>query len=73
MFVERWMLDKLQPDVAAYVEINASRQEIAAGFERMIFGPLEAPAAEEMLGPIVHEVAARKLQTVMGALLTSGP
>jgi len=73
MFVERWMLDELQPDVAAYVEINASRQEIAAGFERMIFGPLEAPAAEEMLGPIVHEVAARKLQTVMGALLTSGP
>ena len=60
-FVTRKMLDSLGDLVRGAVEIVAGPEEIEAGFRRMRFAPHEAPVAMEMLGPVVHEEAAREL------------
>lgn len=69
LFVSRAMLDDIGRDVAEVVEVVATRDEIDAGRDRMIFSPLEEPVASEMLGPVVHETAARLLQEKLGRYL----
>jgi len=61
VFVDRNMLDRLSDQVAAIVEVVATREEVLAGRDRMQFTPLDAFAVKEMLGPVVHEIATRKL------------
>ena len=69
MFVDRWMLEALGEHLAGVVEVVATPDEIAAGFERMMYTALEEPAAQEMLGPVVHEAAAQKLYEVLAPLI----
>lgn len=68
MFVNRKMLDSLQDQVAGEIEIVATQDELTAGFERMMYTPLEEPAAAEMLGPIVHQAAALQLRDAIRQL-----
>ncbi len=60
-FITRKMLDALDDLVRGRIEIVAGPDEIEAGHRRMRFQPHEAPAALEMLGPVVHEEAAREI------------
>jgi hypothetical protein len=69
MFVDRSMIDQLTAQTPLYVEVIATQDEIDAGFERMVFSPMEEPAACEMLGPIVHQATARELIEVLRPLV----
>ncbi len=69
LFVDRAMLDSLTGAVTRTVEIVATPEERAAGLERMSFGELERPAAEEMLGPVLHERLAAALVPVLKTML----
>ncbi len=67
-FLGRSMLDQLSDLVVGVVEIVATPDEISAGHERMYFSQMEEPAARQMLGPVVHEAAALKLETLLATL-----
>ncbi len=58
--LQRDMIEGLLGENIYLVEIVATPEEIAAGHERMIFTPWEQAAVSQMLGPIVHQKAARQ-------------
>ncbi len=66
-FVTRRMLDALGGRFDALVEVVVGREEIDAGFSRMLVSPHEEPAARRLLGPIAHQQAAMKLRDVIAA------
>ncbi len=70
LFVTRSMVEEIGDQVECVVEVVATRDEIDAGLQRLVYGPMEEPAAREMLGPVVHESAARKLRGALGVLAT---
>ena len=69
LFIDKSMIAKLSSIVPDVVEIIAEPQERRDGLEEMAFGPLEQPAAEEMLGPVVHRRAAAALAPVIARLM----
>ena len=69
LFVDRAMMDELSELADAVVEVAGTREEIEAGQSRMLFAPMEEPVAREMLGPVVHESAARQLQETLALFL----
>jgi len=60
--LDRAMIDQLLSDNVGLLEIVGTPEEISAGHDRMIFTRWEEAAARQMLGPIVHQEAARRLQ-----------
>ena len=64
-FVDRNMLRILSGLVDDYVEIVAKPKEREAGWEQMVFAPLEEPIAEGVLGPVVHRRTADFLSDVI--------
>ncbi len=69
LLVSRRMLEQLENLSAGLVEVTASREEVEAGLVRMLFSPLEQFKAAQMLGPVVHERAARELaEALQGAV-----
>ena len=69
LFVHREMMNELSAVVTKVIEVVATRDEIDAGRHRMVYSPLEEPVAQEMLGPVVHEAAARSLQKALAEFL----
>lgn len=69
MFVDRAMLEAISVRTLDLVEVAVQPDEVAAGFDRMIYTALEEPAAMEMLGPVAHEAVAKKLHDAVGRLL----
>ncbi|AJE45338.1 DUF6473 family protein [Celeribacter indicus] len=69
LFVTRAMLEEIRPAVKGLVEVVGTREEVAQGCDRMIRSDLDAPAAREMLGPVVQEKAAAVLQDALARLL----
>ena len=65
LLVDRAMLDTVVAAGARLVEVVATEEEISAGYERMLFGPAEGPAARQFLGPVAHQEAARRLMPFM--------
>ena len=61
LFIDRDMINSLAADVEAKLEIVGQPQEIERGYDEMIFGQMEQPAAAEMLGPVVHRRTAQEL------------
>lgn len=59
--VERWMIERLRPEVAGVIEVIASPHALAQGTRGMVLGALELPAAKGMLGPAAHREAAAAL------------
>ncbi|MEZ5716759.1 MAG: DUF6473 family protein [Paracoccaceae bacterium] len=70
--VERWMIEKLRPQVADVVEVVASPAALAQGTGGMVFSDLEAPAAKGMLGPAAHDEAAQEVVRHLARLLAPG-
>jgi hypothetical protein len=68
LFVDRDMIEQLAEFNVELVEVVATPEEVAAGQLRMVFTQLEQPKAHEMLGPVVHEAAARALSAQIAAL-----
>lgn len=71
LFVDRAMLNAISDYADELVEVVARREEIEAGRDHMVFAEMEYGAAQEMLGPIVHERVADALQPVLTSL--TGP
>jgi len=69
LYVDRDMIERLRPMVTEVVEVSASSKAQALGTEGMIFSQMEAPAASEMLGPMVHTEAAQALADPLANLL----
>ena len=67
MFVQSEMLDALAAANCEFVKVIATQEEIAAGIDRMVFNAAEEPAAEQMLGPIVHQEVAKRLAGILKA------
>lgn len=68
LFVDRAMLNAIVNQTAGLVEVVAIREEIEAGFDRMVHTQLEELAAREMLGPVVQEAAANALRDRLNQL-----
>lgn len=62
LFIDRPLIEGLRSAVDGIVEVRTSQHAQDVGTEGMLFGPLEQPAAEHMLGRIAHQEAA----TVLG-------
>ena len=69
LFVDRAMIEQIRPMVKDVVEVSATPEEIEQGYEMMVFPELDAPAAREMLGPIVHSRAAAELEEAIAPYL----
>lgn len=67
IFVDREMLEEIRPLVSAIVEVVGTPEEIEQGYEHLSYPDLDAPAAKEMLGPVVHGKAAEALQNLISA------
>lgn len=70
--VEPGMIDVLRPTVRDVIELDVLTSEQAQDIPGMIFGPMDLPAAQVMLGPKEHdriadEVAARLLRVLAAA------
>lgn len=65
LLVDSAMIEALRPRVSAVVEIVGSPEERAEGLGQMHFSDLDASAAAELLGPVVHKRAARQLGEVI--------
>ena len=68
LFVDRDMIGQLAEFNVELVEVVATPEEVAAGQLRMVFTQMEQPKAHEMLGPVVHEAAARALSEQLAAM-----
>ena len=66
LFLKREMIEGLTKRHVTLVEVIASPEEVAAGHERMIYSQLEESAAKQMLGPIAHQEASRRLVSHIG-------
>lgn len=69
LFVDREMLDEIRPLVADIVEVVATPEDIEQGYDLMVYPDLDAPAAQEMLGPITHVKAGKALQKALARLV----
>ncbi len=68
--VNREMIEKLRPMADQLVEVTASDWAKSEGTKGMLFTEMEAPAAQEVLGPTVHYQAADALAPVIGDIMT---
>ncbi|MEE9427510.1 MAG: DUF6473 family protein [Paracoccaceae bacterium] len=66
LFLKREMIEELTERHVRLVEVIASPEEVAAGHERMIYNQLQESAAQQMLGPIAHQEASRRLVAHFG-------
>jgi len=57
-FVTRRMLEAVRTKAAQVVEVTASATALKTGTSGMVFSSVEAPAANELLGPAAHAEAA---------------
>lgn len=69
MLVDGEMIAALRPKAAAYVEVVFSPEARAQGVEGMSFGPLQAPAAALVPGPLAHREVAQALLPVVEAMI----
>lgn len=71
--IERWMIERLRPQVRSVIEVVASPKALSLGVKGMVFNEFEAPAAKGMLGPAAHEEAARSLTEQLQSLIGLRP
>lgn len=67
LFITRQMIDEVTSMVTKVVQVNVSPEAANGGTQGMVFGELDAPAAQQMLSPLAHEEAAAAL---VGAIQT---
>ncbi len=55
------MVEKLRNDVSTIVEVSVQPAGASDELEDMIFGTMQEPAAEHMMGPATHQIVADKV------------
>ena len=60
-YVTRKMIEMLRPKAQQVIEVTASEAVLSEGTKGMRFSDLEAPAAQEILGPTIHYQVAEVL------------
>ncbi|MEM1388698.1 MAG: DUF6473 family protein [Pseudomonadota bacterium] len=73
VFVDRAMIDALSDLSPIWIEVAATEIERYHGLEEMYFAEPERAAAEEMLGPLVHQRTAKALAPVLTQFATAPP
>lgn len=68
LFVDREMLLEVAPYTEATVEVVVTAEDIARGYDEMVFSDLDEPAARGMLGTVAHVKAAHALKPVLERL-----
>ena len=58
LFITRQMMDEVTSMVTKVVRLSASQEATDVGTQGMVFGELDALAAQQMLSPLAHEEAA---------------
>ena len=61
LFVDLAMIEAVRGMVSEYVEVVVPPEIISCGTEGMLYPQLEAAAASEMYGPLLHELIAKRL------------
>ena len=61
LFITRQMMDEVTSMVTKVVRVSASPEATDAGTQGMVFGELDALAAQQMLSPLAHEEAAAEV------------
>ena len=69
LFITRDMLDSVSANVAGVVEVAASDAALRRGTDGMLFNPMEAAAARELLGPAAHDEAGAAISAELAGLL----
>ncbi len=69
LLVDAEMVAVIRPSATGYVQVISSAQARAQGVEGMVFGPLDAPAAATVPGPLVHREVAEALLPLIHQLL----
>jgi len=69
LFVDRDMIDALRPFVSGIAEVVVDQAEIVQGRAGLVHGEVEAPIADELLGTVAHDRAARALAEILEPLL----
>ncbi|MGR3364776.1 MAG: DUF6473 family protein [Maritimibacter harenae] len=69
LFVDRDMLNAVAPFAEDVVEVVVTPDEIAEGFEGLVFSEFEEPSARGMLGTVAHARAASALDASLRRLL----
>lgn len=65
LFVNRDMIEELRPLVRDIVEVVPSAEDIAQGYDLMVYSDLDAPAAKQMLGTVAHSKVATAVQETL--------
>ena len=69
LLVDAEMVAVIRPSATGYVQVISSAQARAQGVQGMAFGPLDAPAAATVPGPLVHREVAEALLPLIHQLL----
>lgn len=69
LLVTRTMVNRVKPHARGLVELPVTPAgEMAGETDKMAFGPLQAPTAEHMLGPAMHDqIATRLARAITGS------
>ena len=68
LFIDRQMIEEVQPRAARLVEVVAGPDDIERGIDELVYTPTERIAAKEVLGPAVHRKVAEALAPVLAEL-----
>jgi len=69
VMVSRAMLEQLAPDCGGVVEVPVTPAGLSGELPEMQFGPLQAPMAEQLIGPRTHARIAEQLAEVLRPML----
>ena len=69
MLVDAEMVDSIRSSATGYVQVISSAQARAKGVQGMAFGPMDAPAAATVPGPMAHREVADALLPVIYQML----
>ncbi len=69
LMVNREMLDQLKLEMSGLVEVPVYSARLSGELPYMMFGPMETPVAEQMIGPGTHAEIAERLADAVPAML----
>jgi uncharacterized protein DUF6473 len=69
LLIDPSLLDRLSPDIEGVVEVAVERTGGSEELDRMRFGPMQAPAASNMIGPATHRLIATRVTAALRNIL----
>lgn len=69
LLVSRSMLDRLEPKTRGVIDVPVRPAGQTCETDKMVFGPLQAPAAEHLIGPSMHRRIADRVAGMLSRVL----